>query len=121
MRIKSQGPLLIVLSALVALACTGSTEPSTGVASLTISGGSSQTVVVGHTAQLSAVLRDGAGNVMPNASVTWSTSDSTIASVSTSGLVLGRKSGSATITANAGTVAGSTTMLVLVAPVDAHL
>ena len=45
----------------------------------------------------------------------WSTSDSTIASINTTGLVTGVSPGTATITAASGTVSGSTTVTIALA------
>jgi acid phosphatase len=60
---------------------------------------SSASVQVGQTAQLTATPRDASGTPLTGRVVTWSSSDSTVARVSTSGLVTGRAAGSATITA----------------------
>jgi trimeric autotransporter adhesin len=56
-------------------------------------------VVVGATLTLNATPRDAQGNALSGHTVTWTTSDSTIASVSSAGLVTGKKVGTATITA----------------------
>jgi trimeric autotransporter adhesin len=47
--------------------------------------------------------------------VSWSTSDNTVASVGTTGMVTGVSTGSATITATSGNISGSTTLAVRVA------
>lgn len=49
------------------------------------------------------------------AKVSWSTSDNSVASVGTTGMVTGVSTGSATITATSGDVSGSTTLTVRVA------
>src|SRR5439155_9078696 len=54
---------------------------------------------VGGTVQLTAAPQDSAGNALSGRTVTWATSDATVASVSTTGLVTGVAVGSATITA----------------------
>ena len=54
---------------------------------------------VGQTAQLTAATRDASGNVLTGRVVTWSSSDNTIASVSSTGLVSEAGAGTATITA----------------------
>src|SRR5438128_1039458 len=56
-------------------------------------------VTVGQTAQLSATTRDSAGNVLTGRTVTWASSNSGVATVSGTGLVMGVTAGSATITA----------------------
>ena len=59
----------------------------------------SATVSVGNTVQLTAVPRDAAGQPLSGRTVTWSTSASTVATVSSTGVVTGQAEGSATITA----------------------
>src|SRR5438477_126500 len=54
---------------------------------------------VGGTVQLTAAPQDSAGNALTGRTVTWASSDATVASVSTTGLVRGVAVGSATITA----------------------
>ena len=62
---------------------------------------------LGATMQLTAEVRDQNGRVMSGATVTWSTSDATVASVNASGLVTGVAEGTATITASAGSGEGT--------------
>jgi len=59
-------------------------------------------VAVGSTLQLTATPRDSAGNPLSGRAVTWSTSTSSVATVSSSGLVTGIAAGPATITAASG-------------------
>ena len=70
------------------------------VASVTLSVASS--VQVGSSVQATATAKDASGNVVPNVSVAWVSSDSKIATVSSSGLVTGVSGGSVNITASAG-------------------
>ncbi len=73
-------------------------------------------ITVGSTQQMVATgtFNDGStGTITTN--VTWSTSNSNVATVSTSGLVTGVVAGTATITAASGTVSASTTVTVVVA------
>jgi len=72
---------------------------------------------VGQTAQLSAVLKDSAGDALTGRSIAWSTSDASVATVSTSGLVTAVKAGSASITASSGGKSGVATATVTAAPV----
>src|SRR5207302_119598 len=58
----------------------------------------SATVSVGQTAQLTATPKDASGTPLSGRAVTWSSSDTTIARVSGSGLVTAIATGSATIT-----------------------
>jgi uncharacterized protein YjdB len=55
--------------------------------------------IVGSTTQLSAVAYDAAGNALPDRSIIWSTSNQSVATVSSTGLVTAVASGTATITA----------------------
>ena len=48
---------------------------------------STLTLTVGQSVQMSAVLRDGAGNVLTGRSIAWSASDAGVASVSNAGVV----------------------------------
>ena len=54
-----------------------------------------------ETTQLAAVVRDAEGNELSGRSLTWSSSDEAVATVSEGGLVLGVDDGTATITATA--------------------
>jgi hypothetical protein len=69
-------------------------------------------LAVGATQQLSATLTDAAGNTLPSQAVTWSTSNSSIATVSSSGLVSAQRAGNATIAAAASGISGSATLAV---------
>ena len=53
---------------------------------------------------------DGTTNVINASTVTWNSSNSNVASISSSGVVLGISTGSTTITATSGSVSGSTTL-----------
>ncbi len=68
------------------------------VASVTLNP-TSTTVLVGQTAQLSATTTDSVGNVLSGRTVTWVSSNASVAAVSAVGLVTGVGLGSATITA----------------------
>jgi len=62
--------------------------------------------------QLVATPRDAAGNALTGRTVTWTSSDENVAFVSSSGLVVGFKSGTARITATSEGVSASTTITV---------
>ena len=66
----------------------------------------------GETVQLTATVEDQNGNVMTNASVTWSSGDVSVATVNTSGLVTAAGNGTATITATSGNASGTATVTV---------
>src|SRR5881394_995739 len=68
------------------------------VASVTISPASAS-VVVGLTAQLSATLRDANGNTVTGRTITWSSTSTSVATVSGTGLVTGVAAGSASVIA----------------------
>src|SRR5436190_816846 len=67
------------------------------VASVTISPTAS--IRVGQTVQLTATLKDSTGSTLTGRTVTWGSGDTSVAIVSSSGLVSGAAQGSATITA----------------------
>jgi WD40 repeat protein len=72
--------------------------PPAAVATVAVSPASS-TVDPGATQQLTATLRDEAGNVLVGRVITWTTSDFTVATVDATGLVQGVSPGEVTITA----------------------
>ena len=61
---------------------------------------------LGHTAQLTAEVRDQAGRAMEGIPVAWSSADTTIAVVDPAGLVRAVRGGSVTVTATAGEASG---------------
>ncbi|MEP6766672.1 MAG: Ig-like domain-containing protein [Gemmatimonadaceae bacterium] len=65
-------------------------------------------IVVGATAQVTATPRDASGNVLSNRVIKWTSSDESIAFVSSSGLVIGLGVGNVTITATSEGISGST-------------
>lgn len=76
------------------------------VASVTVTAPDSS-VDVNGTAQATAVLKDGSGNVLTGRPITWSSSNSGIASVDLTGLITSVAPGQAAITATAETINGS--------------
>jgi hypothetical protein len=85
------------------------------VASVSVSP-SSSSLQVGQTVQLSATMRDASGNVLSGRSVTWTSSNPTIATVSSSGLVTARAAGAAGMTATSEGVSGGATVSVTAPP-----
>jgi len=81
------------------------------VATVTVSPASAA-VTAGTTRQLTATLRDANGNVLTGRTVTWSTDDPMIATVNSSGLVMGKKQGTAHITATSEGKSDSSTITV---------
>jgi uncharacterized protein YjdB len=110
-------------SATITAAAGGSTGSSAitvaagAVSSVSVSPGSSS-IVAGGTQQLSAKLTDGSGSTVTGQTVTWSSSNSAVVSVSSSGLATAAHTGSATVTATAGGHSGSATFSVSAGPVS---
>ena len=75
---------------------------------------SAPSVERGATVQLSAVTRDSSANVLGGRAVTWSSSATSVATVSGSGLVTGVAAGSATITATSEGKSGTSAVTVTV-------
>ena len=68
---------------------------------------------LGHTAQLTAEVRDQAGRVMEGGPVSWASADTTVAAVDSAGLVTAAGSGTTTITAMAGSASGEAVVTVM--------
>ena len=88
----------VVLLALLAISCGGDSTRPVPVAAVTLS----QTTVqlsLGASVTLVATPTDDDGNALTDRSVTWSTNNGSVATVSTSGLVTAVGAGSATISA----------------------
>src|SRR6185437_10839795 len=68
---------------------------------------SSVSLTQGATAQLSTTVKDTSGNVLTGMIVTWSSSNTNVATVSSSGLVTALAAGNATITATPGDSTGT--------------
>ena len=90
--------------------------PPAPVASVAISPATSS-LTIGQTQQLTATLRDAAGNILTGRSVSWGTSADGIASVSSTGLVTAVAVGNATITATSEGVSGTAAVTVAQVPV----
>jgi len=89
------------------------------VASVTVDPATS-TVAPGGTTQLTAVLKDAKGNVLTGRTVTWSSSNETVAKVDGAGLVSTVSTGSATITATSEGQTGTATVTVGVLDPNAY-
>jgi hypothetical protein len=70
---------------------------------------------IGNTLQLTAVVRDSQGVVIPGVAVNWTTPDHSVFDVSTSGLVTGLMPGATTVAASIGPIAASVPLRVRVA------
>ena len=115
-----------LLFSLLLWSCGGDSTPTappptpTPVAtSITLSATSLSFSSLGETSQLSATVKDQNGATMSGASVTWSSSSASIATVSSTGLVTSVADGTATITATSGSL--SATASVTVAQAAANL
>lgn len=73
-------------------------------------------VTAGGTIQFSATLRDAQGRALGGRTVAWSSSNPSVATVSSSGLVTGRAAGSAVITATSEGKSGTAQLVVFAAP-----
>ncbi len=76
-------------------------------------------VVIGQATQLTATPRDSTGAALTGRLITWTTNASGVATVSSSGLVLGVAPGTAIITASSGSKSNTSTILVRPRPVGA--
>jgi uncharacterized protein YjdB len=85
--------------------------------SITVSS-SNVSVLVGQQSQVTATVRDQAGNPMPSQPVTWSSASSSIASVSSSGLITGVSVGSTTVRATSGSLGTNVIVSVSQVPVS---
>src|SRR5437016_448341 len=85
------------------------------VASVTVTPASAS-VPVGQTVQLTATPRDANGNALSGRTITWLSDNTTVASVSPSGLVTGNVAGSATITATSEGQSGNSVVTVPASP-----
>ncbi|MEO7217688.1 MAG: Ig-like domain-containing protein, partial [Gemmatimonadaceae bacterium] len=104
---------------------TGTSEGKTGsssvtvtlvpVAAVSVSPGSAS-LIVGRTASLSAVTTDANGNVLSGRSVTWSSSNSAVATVSAQGLVTSRAAGTSTVSATSEGKTGTAQVVVTAPP-----
>src|SRR6059058_4738130 len=92
-----------------------SSTPPAPVASVTVTPASA-TVQAGQAVQLTATLKDANGNLLSGRSVTWSSSNTAVATVNNSGLVSGAAAGSATITATSEGQSGTAAITVTPAP-----
>ena len=81
---------------------------------VTVSPATTELTALGTTVQLSAEVRDQNDRVMAGATVTWTTSASSVATVDAAGLVTAVGNGTATITASAGSASGSAAVTIAV-------
>jgi hypothetical protein len=121
MRLNAAGRAARNFSTLFVLACLAScggdsSDPPPTVATVEVAPIAADRQV-GQTLQLSATVKDADGNILSGQSVSWSSSASTVASVSASGLVTAHALGTALITAAAGSRSGVATINVVPEPI----
>lgn len=103
-------------------ACGGGSEPSAPTAATTSAAAivvtpSTQNLAVGAKLPLQARVQDASGQVVRDAIVFWSSSDTTIATVSSAGVVSAKAVGTVQIAASAGGKSAVATLAVLPVPV----
>jgi hypothetical protein len=95
--------IVLLVAAIILLAACGShsqQQPANPLLSISITGLSSTAMLRGSTAQLSASGTYGNGNTFPLVTAAWSSSDPSVATVSSNGLVTAVGSGTTRITAS---------------------
>ena len=110
---STRRPRVVFALALLAACggCEGPIDPGNGgggatIVSVVVSPASS-TIAVGATQQFTAAIRDSNGSNVTNATVTWSSANASVATVSSNGLATGVGEGTAVITATVSGVSGS--------------
>ena len=114
-----RGPRAVLVGQLIIVACGGgggdgitNPPPPVAVASVSVTLGS-PSIVVGQTSQGTAVVRDAQNNILSGRTVTWSSTNASIASVApTTGLVTGVAAGTASIVATSEGRTGQATITV---------
>jgi leishmanolysin/Big-like domain-containing protein len=106
----------LLLGSLVLAACGGSATDTKVPSAITVTPTSVTLGAVGQTQQLAAVVTDQDGATIASPSVTWSSSNAGVASVTSTGLVSGVGNGSATITATAGAVSATAAVTITQTP-----
>src|SRR5207247_1608470 len=107
---------------------TAASEGQTGTAAITVTSvpvasvavsPTTASVAVGQTQQLSATPKDASGNPLTGRTVSWSSGNTAVATVSASGLVTGVGAGAATITAASEGQSGTAAITVTAPPAPA--
>jgi uncharacterized protein YjdB len=121
-KVSSSG--LVTGVAAGAVTITATSEGKSGTASITVNAPppapvatvavspSSNTINAGQTVQLAATARDANGATLTGRTITWSSSNASVASVSGNGLVTGIAAGTVTITATSETKSGTASVTV---------
>lgn len=106
--------LFLLASVVAVVACERPTDPDP-VASVEINSDTAF-VLINTTEQLAASARTADGSALSGVEFTWASSDTTVAAVSASGMVSARRYGRAFISATAGGVSSTATVLVTGTP-----
>lgn len=107
----SLGSAVIVASIDSVLGSTNVSVVPVPVATVTVAP-STSSIMVGQTAQLTATLKDAAGNTLTGRRITWATSQASVAAVDSTGVVTGVSAGTATISATSENQVGTATVTV---------
>lgn len=105
-------PIPTLIAVFLIVACKSSTDGPVATALLVTPGPNVALSSLGQTQQLTATVQDQNGDPMPNATVTWSSSATGVATVSGAGLVAAVTNGSSTVTATAGSLTANVTVTV---------
>jgi len=114
-------PRLLIPGLFLLLPLLGSCGDSTSApvpSRIVVTPGSVTLDAIGLTQQYSAILEDKKGNPIPGPTISWSSTDATVASVSSSGLAQSLKKGTTSIQATAEGLTGSATLLVTPLPAE---
>ncbi|MDO8501068.1 MAG: Ig-like domain-containing protein [Gemmatimonadaceae bacterium] len=106
----------ILFALLLGVACKGSEPVSPPVTTTVMVTSTPSQITVNETAQASAIVKDQNGNALTGKSITWTSLNQAVATVSSTGVIKGVAAGSATIQGSVDGVTGSATVVV-VAPV----
>jgi len=98
---------------------TVTSAPAGQVAAVVVTPPASTNLNVGDTLQLQATAKDASGAVVPNATITWSSSNPSVATVSSTGLVTAVAAGTVSITAAVGSVTSQPVNLTVAQPAAA--
>lgn len=112
---------MLALGAIAVVSCSSadSTDPlqPTGQTASVVIDAASTSLVIGATLPLQAQARDASGNTVPSATIHWSSSDTSVAAVSSAGVVTGKGVGTAQIAASADGHSAVATLSVTAVPV----
>ncbi|HEY2848937.1 MAG TPA: Ig-like domain-containing protein, partial [Gemmatimonadaceae bacterium] len=114
MRSTTSVRCLLIAGAVLAASCHHDLGPASRVADISLAP-TNFSLLVGDTITIAASASDSSGILVAGVTPTWSSSDTTIATVNNFGLVTGIKVGSVSITATAGPGAGTTKVTVVAA------